>query len=237
MRGVRSVGCALALSVATPATAQVLLSGTRSVDGQSYARIYVIFSDTTKRYAPLAGVPILLVQPGGDSVVARTDAAGSVTMFLPPGDYHLVTPLVVWHGREYAWRMVVHVGGDAMRDVVLSAGNALPTVAMTSAITLALSGTRPGLDVAVSAGGVASELGEEQRFVTDTHGLLWTVIEQDFSRAALYGQVLPLPAGLHKLVFLRDGEVRQLASFPSNWRTLSDAQLAALAERAERLWP
>ncbi len=227
--------------LASTARAQLFASGTLAIDGRVFTRVYVVLSDSVTPYHPAVDVAILLVSAQGDSVVMRTDAGGSALRYLVPGEYRLVTPVVTWRGRQYAWNLPVHVRSGELRDVVLTPRNStapLPTLARVPAAPD--SAARDDVHVAVSTGGVQPErlfAPDGRRLVIDGDDVLWEVFEEDFSRAAVSGSALPLPSRLHTLVFYRETETRQLDDYPADWLRLSNARLLTCLERARRVSP
>jgi hypothetical protein len=224
------------------AGAQVLSAGTHSVDGRIYTRVYVILSDPRTPYYPVPGVPIILVDPQGQSVVTNTDAAGSALLFLREGEYRLSTPTIAWHGRDYSWKTSVSVRrAGGMSDVVLNLANSsvrTPDVATLSSKRDSVASS--GVSVAISAGDVTPQRAfapDGTRLVVGADGTVWQVLQEDFSAVVAMRKGLPLPEHLQKLLFHRAEETRQIDVFPANWVQLSNTELRTYLDRAVRIRP
>src|SRR5690242_15406477 len=69
------------------------------IGGRVAVRVYVTLSDDETPYAPVSGLQLRFFRSVADSVVARTDDAGTATVLLAPGDYRLVSSVpTVWKG-------------------------------------------------------------------------------------------------------------------------------------------
>ena len=98
--------CALAVAViARDSLAQASM-------GNTEVRIIVALSDSATRYFPVPDHRMIVYRTTRDSAIVRTDSSGSATIYLPAGQYRLVSASpVVWHGFEYSWNVPVVVRG------------------------------------------------------------------------------------------------------------------------------
>jgi hypothetical protein len=117
----------LALLVATglsrSGAAQVRADPGTVIDGRVAVRVNITLSDEEISYVPVGGVSLRFFRTTADTtVVLRTDAAGTATAMLLPGEYRLMsTSPVDWKGARYSWSQLVEVRAG------------LPTVELTAA--------------------------------------------------------------------------------------------------------
>lgn len=113
----------LATALSGPIGAQVRADPGTVINGRVAVRVYVTLSDEETSYAPIGGVNLRYFRTTADTiVVVRTDAAGSATTMLAPGEYRLMsTSPVDWKGARYSWNQLVQVRSG------------LPTIELTAA--------------------------------------------------------------------------------------------------------
>jgi hypothetical protein len=235
----RTLLLALTMSIgsAAPVRAQAWPAGSVGFDKAIYAKVYIGVGDALAPPYPIQGVRVVLVSASSDTVRMTTDAAGAAAAYVPRGRYRLLTlDWVGAGGKDYKWNMPLTVA-PGMRDVELDAGNAAPPA---EPIVAESPGQieMPKTEIAVPiphAKPAAAEAGRRQ--LVDSSGFAWEVFEQRFSRGAVFGTALKLPATEVTLVFNRDAETRQLDDFPANWRSLSNEELAAWLAKARRVRP
>jgi hypothetical protein len=136
-------------------------------------------------------------------------------------------------GKDYKWNMPLTVA-PGMRDVELDANNASPPA---EPIVAESPGEieMPKSEIVVPIPDAKPAVAEAgRRRLVDSSGFAWDVFEQRFSRGAVFGTALKLPASEVTLVFNRDAETRQLDDFPANWRSLSNEELAEWLAKARR---
>jgi hypothetical protein len=227
----------MSIGSAPPARAQAWPAGSVGFDKAIYAKVYIGVGDALAPPYPIQGVRVMLVSASSDTVRMTTDAAGAAAAYVPRGRYRLLTlDWVGAGGKDYKWNMPLTVA-PGMRDIELDADNAAPPA---EPIVAESPGQieMPKSEIAVpipAAKPAAAETG--RRRVVDSSGFAWDVFEQRFSRGAVFGTALKLPATEVTLVFNRDAETRQLDDFPANWRSLSNDELAAWLAKARRVRP
>lgn len=87
-------------------------------------RINVTLADEETPYSPARDVALVFARPGADTVVARTDDAGVITVLLPRGDYVVSTRQPYrWKGGSFTWSVPISVRAD-MPAVELNRANA-----------------------------------------------------------------------------------------------------------------
>lgn len=113
----------LAVTAALPLAAQVRADPGTVINGRVAVRVYVTLSDQEIGYAPMAGVRLRFFRTTADTVVSvQTDAAGTTTVLLLPGEYRVVsTSPVDWKSARYSWNQLV----------IVRAG--MPTLELTAA--------------------------------------------------------------------------------------------------------
>lgn len=118
-----SVVLLAAAGFATRASGQVRADPGTVINGRVSVRVYVTLSDDETTYAPIGGVNLRFFRTTADTTIAvRTDAAGTATVLLTPGEYRLMsTTPVDWKGARYSWSQLVQVRAG------------LPTVELTAA--------------------------------------------------------------------------------------------------------
>jgi len=80
------------------------------IDGKVVVRVYVTLHDERTSYFPVGGVELRFLRSGTDSVIAKTDDAGTVTTLLRPGDYRLTSRRDgLWTGYQYSWSLMIRV--------------------------------------------------------------------------------------------------------------------------------
>jgi hypothetical protein len=81
--------CLSAAAPLAPVAAQ-RTPGSRTLDDRVYVVAQVMLSDTTDSYDAVVNLPLVLHGGPGDSVAFRTDASGTGTIAVAPGQYRLV---------------------------------------------------------------------------------------------------------------------------------------------------
>ena len=80
------------------------------VNGRVVVQVFVTLSDAETVYSPVAGLGLGFFRSPRDTAFTVTDASGSATILLPPGDYRLVSLSPIrWKGATYTWSVPVVV--------------------------------------------------------------------------------------------------------------------------------
>jgi len=219
--------------------AQAWPAGSVGSDKSIYTKVYIGVGDALAPPSPVQGVRVLLVSAANDTVQLTTDAAGATHAYVRRGVYRLLTlDWVSAGGRDYKWNMPLTIA-PGMRDLELTADNAATAPNPVVAEKLSDMGLRgpATTTVAISNGETARSWVATHRRIVDDSGFAWDVFEQRFSRGAVWGTSLALPAVELTLVFNRDDQTRQLDHFPANWRSLANDELAALLATARTVRP
>jgi len=139
----------LATALSEPIGAQVRADPGTVINGRVAVRVYVTLSDEETSYAPIGGVNLRFFRTTADTiVVVRTDAAGSATTMLAPGEYRLMsTSPVDWKGARYSWNQLVQVR-SGLPTIELTAASAERTAVAADAQA---SGSQPTLPAAARA--------------------------------------------------------------------------------------
>lgn len=229
---------ALLIGSSVSLRAQTWPAGSVGFDKAIYAKFYIGVGDALAPPYPIQGVRVLLVSAANDTVRLATDGAGATSAFVPRGVYRLLTlDWVTAGGKDYKWNMPVTIA-PGMRDTELTAGNAAPLAQPIVAESPGeIAGWRTGTPVALTPRASPPPAVAARRRVVDASGFVWDVFEQHFSRGAVWGTALNLPAVELMLVFNRDEETRQLEHFPANWHSLSNEDLATWLAKATRIRP
>jgi hypothetical protein len=235
----RALLLALTMSIGSAALvrAQAWPAGSVGFDKAIYAKVYIGVGDALAPPYPIQGVRVMLVSASSDTVRMTTDAAGAAAAYVKRGRYRLLTlDWVGAGGKDYKWNMPLTVA-PGMRDVELDANNASPPA---EPIVAESPGEieMPKSEIVVPIPDAKPAVAEAgRRRLVDSSGFAWDVFEQRFSRGAVFGTALKLPASEVTLVFNRDAETRQLDDFPANWRSLSNEELAEWLAKARRVRP
>ena len=229
---------AMLISSAAALRAQGWPAGSVGFDKTIYAKIYIGVGDALAPPYPIQGVRVLLVSAANDTVRLATDGAGATSTFVPRGVYRLLTlDWVTAGGKDYKWNMPVTIA-PGMRDTELTAGNAAPLAQPIVAESPGeIAQWRTVAPVALTPSASPPAAIAARRRVVDSSGFVWDVFEQHFSRGAVWGTALSLPAVELMLVFNRDEETRQLEHFPANWHSLSNEELTSWLAKATRIRP
>jgi hypothetical protein len=84
----------------------------------------VTLADEDTPYSPARDIALAFARPGADTVIARTDAAGVITVLLPIGDYVVSTRQPYeWKGGSFTWSVPISVRAD-MPALELNRANA-----------------------------------------------------------------------------------------------------------------
>lgn len=122
----RTVGVSLVtiLLAAVPLTAQVRADPGVVIGNRIAVRVNATLGDEETPYSPVRGLALAFTRPAADTIVGRTDAAGVVTVLLPPGNYTVSAQRPYsWKGTWYTWSVPISVRAD-MPPVELSRANA-----------------------------------------------------------------------------------------------------------------
>jgi hypothetical protein len=122
----RRIGISLiaTLLAAGPVSAQVRADPGVVIGNRIAVRVNVTLADEETPYSPARDIALAFARTGADTVVARTDAAGVITVLLPAGDYVVSTRQPYqWKGSWFAWSVPISVRVD-MPAVELNRANA-----------------------------------------------------------------------------------------------------------------
>ena len=113
-----------ALLATSPASAQVRADPGVVIGNRIAVRVNVTLADDEIPYSPVRNIALAFTRAGSDTVFARTDEAGVVTVMLPRGDYVVSTVQPYqWKGSWFTWSVPVSVRRD-MPAVELNRANA-----------------------------------------------------------------------------------------------------------------
>jgi hypothetical protein len=234
--GALSIAAVLFIGGAHSLSAQSRAAGNVGPDKRIFTKIFISVGDAAAPPYPIQSVSVFLISESDDTVRLTTDGAGATTRFVPRGRYRLVTSdWVSTAGKDFKWSMPVDIA-PGMRDIVLTESNAFkpdPIVAESPGEVGLTETARATPIVSANAPAIAGA----SRMLTDSAGLAWEVFEEHFLESAVAHRGLPLPDNRVVLLFNNDTETRELQSFPANWRSLSNSQLAALLVQATRIRP
>jgi hypothetical protein len=88
-------------------------------------RVNVTLADDETPYSPIRNISLAFTRGGADTVFARTDEAGVITVLLPPGDYVVSTRQPYqWKTNWFTWSMPITVRAN-MPAVELTRANAV----------------------------------------------------------------------------------------------------------------
>jgi len=122
----RRIGISLVatLLAAGPVSAQVRADPGVVIGNRIAVRVNVTLADEETPYSPARDIALAFARPGADTVVARTDEAGVITVLLPAGDYVVSTRQPYqWKGSWFTWSVPISVRVD-MPAVELNRANA-----------------------------------------------------------------------------------------------------------------
>jgi len=112
------------ISVVASAAAQVRADPGVVIGNRIAVRVNVTLADDDTPYYPVRNLTLAFTRPASDTVTARTDEAGVVTVLLTPGQYTVATVAPVsWKGEWYSWTLPVAVRAD-MPAIEFSGSNA-----------------------------------------------------------------------------------------------------------------
>lgn len=116
------VGTLLATSAVS---AQVRADPGVVIGNRIAVRVNVTLADDETPYSPIRNISLAFTRAGADTVVARTDEAGVITVLLPRGDYVVSTRQPYqWKGSWFTWSVPITVRRD-MPAVELNRANAV----------------------------------------------------------------------------------------------------------------
>ena len=122
----RPIGISLIVTLlaVVPASAQVRADPGVEIGNRIAVRVNVTLADEETPYSPVRDLTLAFTRGGTDTVVARTDEAGVITVLLPRGDYVVGTRQPYqWKGNWFSWSVPITVRVD-MPAVELSRANA-----------------------------------------------------------------------------------------------------------------
>jgi len=122
----RTIGISLiaTLLATAPVSAQVRADPGVVIGNRIAVRVNVTLADEETPYSPARDLALAFSRAGADTVIARTDEAGVITVLLPKGDYVVSTRQPYqWKGRWFTWRVPISVRAD-MPAVELNRANA-----------------------------------------------------------------------------------------------------------------
>lgn len=122
----RTIGMSLiaTLLAAAPVLAQVRADPGVVIGNRIAVRVNVTLADAETPYSPARDVALAFTRLGADTVIARTDEAGVITVLLPVGDYVVSTRQPYqWKGNWFTWSVPINVRAD-MPAVELNRANA-----------------------------------------------------------------------------------------------------------------
>ena len=123
---IRTIGISLiATLLATgPVSAQVRADPGVVIGNRIAVRVNVTLADEDTPYSPARDLALAFARAGADTVIARTDEAGVITVLLPKGDYVVSTRQPYqWKGSWFTWSVPISVRAD-MPAVELNRANA-----------------------------------------------------------------------------------------------------------------
>lgn len=114
-----------ALLATAPASAQVRADPGVAIGNRIAVRVNVTLADDETPYSPVRNISLAFTRAGADTVLARTDEAGVITVMLPRGDYVVSTVRPYqWKNSWFTWSVQVTVRRD-MPAVELNRANAV----------------------------------------------------------------------------------------------------------------
>ena len=114
-----------ALLATGPASAQVRADPGVAIGNRIAVRVNVTLADDETPYSPVRNISLAFTRAGADTVLARTDEAGVITVMLPRGDYVVSTVQPYqWKNSWFTWSVPVTVRRD-MPAVELNRANAV----------------------------------------------------------------------------------------------------------------
>lgn len=122
----RTIGISLVatLLATAPVLAQVRADPGVVIGHRIAVRVNVTLADGETPYSPARDVALAFTRLGADTVIARTDEAGVITVLLPVGDYVVSTRQPYqWKGNWFTWSIAINVRAD-MPAVELNRANA-----------------------------------------------------------------------------------------------------------------
>jgi hypothetical protein len=122
----RTIGISLiaTLLATAPVSAQVRADPGVVIGNRIAVRVNVTLADDETPYSPARDVALAFARPGADTVIARTDEAGVITVLLPIGNYVVSTRQPYqWKGSWFTWSVPINVRAD-MPAVELNRANA-----------------------------------------------------------------------------------------------------------------
>jgi hypothetical protein len=114
-----------ALLATSPVSAQVRADPGVVIGNRIAVRVNVTLADEETPYSPVRNISLAFTRMGADTVVARTDEAGVITVMLPRGEYIVSTRQPYqWKNSWFTWSVPITVRAD-MPAVELNRGNAV----------------------------------------------------------------------------------------------------------------
>jgi hypothetical protein len=112
------------LLATAPVSAQVRADPGVVIGNRIAVRVNVTLADDETPYSPMRNISLAFTRAGADTVFARTDEAGVITVLLPRGDYIVTTRQPYqWKSGWFTWRVPITVRAD-MPAIDLNRANA-----------------------------------------------------------------------------------------------------------------
>lgn len=113
------------LLATAPVSAQVRADPGVVIGNRIAVRVNVTLADEETSYSPVRNISLAFTRAGADTVFARTDEAGVITVMLPRGDYVVSTRQpYLWKNGWFTWSVPITVRAD-MPAVELNRANAV----------------------------------------------------------------------------------------------------------------
>ena len=114
-----------ALLATAPVSAQVRADPGVVIGNRIAVRVNVTLADEETPYSPVRNISLAFTRAGADTVFARTDEAGVITVMLPRGDYVVSTRQPYqWKNNRFTWSVPITVRAD-MPAIELNRANAV----------------------------------------------------------------------------------------------------------------
>jgi len=123
----RGIGISLVVTLLATAnvSAQVRADPGVVIGNRVAVRVNVTLADEETPYSPVRNISLAFTRAGADTVFARTDEAGVITVLLPRGDYVVSTRQPYqWKSGWFTWSVPITVRAD-MPAVELNRANAV----------------------------------------------------------------------------------------------------------------
>ena len=110
MRASVAVMAAIGLLASRTVHGQIRADPGVVIEGKVAVRVHVTLRDQETPYYPVSNLELRFFRNAKDSSVVTTDAAGTATILLAPGEYRLVSARdILWKGNVYSWSIPMSV--------------------------------------------------------------------------------------------------------------------------------